>query len=153
MKEGSEPYVAKLEHKHDDSFESYACACMWRRSVSEALHIILHTRRIYPLRIHIFFQHLCIMYTLTTGQNLLTAQEYIGRVRIFWVVGVGHSVERSCGSWELVEYVVVREVLLLDELAKPNFVSRVEVFQRRGRVATLIRLAGIYKHLYSLFER
>ncbi|KAJ6259481.1 hypothetical protein Dda_5118 [Drechslerella dactyloides] len=144
--------VSQVQQQHDDPLEADATAAVWRGALVEALHVVLHHGRLDGVVEHALLQHLRVVDTLTAGQDFLAPQEDIERIGVVGVFGVQHGVERAGGQGELVDDVKVGVVLLLDELAQPDFSTGGQVFVFVGDAAVFLLVAGFEKHADSLLE-
>lgn len=70
-----------------------------------------------------FGQVVRVVNTLSARQNLLPTHEHVVRIRIFWIIGVGHCVERSNGQRIFVQHVKVSVVFCLDQFSEQLLVG------------------------------
>lgn len=144
--------VPELEEEEDDTLETDTSTTVGWATVAEPIEVVPHGLRVETSLAHALLEQLRVVNTLAARKDLLAANEEVVRVRELVVGRVAHGVERPGGRRELVQDVVVRVVLFLDECTKTLLRAGAEILVRRGRAAIFILVATLDQELDTVLE-
>jgi hypothetical protein len=105
--EGSMANVPEPEKEHDKALKADATSCVRRHRELERLEVFPHRIPWNACRVERLVESESVMETLTTAEDLLAAQVDIEGIRVLWIIGVGHGVERTRSQGEFVQNVIV----------------------------------------------
>jgi hypothetical protein len=145
VEERSVSNIAKFEHPSNNTLKTKTSTSVRGSTQLEGRKVVLHTILDHTSFSHVGSELVDVVDSLTTGADLLTADEDIEGSSPLGVFGILGSVEGTSIGGELVKHVVIGVVLLANKLAKSHLV--------RSRQILLFDIAPVVaEHLKTLAE-